>query len=370
MEQPSAFQGTTPKLLFGLFLGAVHCMFIYYQITKRKSQDRGNVLDNTPDALKNSTPHLTRHTKVQVEACQPTQTLTPTPELTQTTIAFFKKGGDGLETASTSQGEMIVREQANITNLCLELLTIEDIPESIKPGIVFAWLHIHGRARIYSSLNATTFEEVAIFAKLLQALCTVDIMVLYIDGFSPKPEDPLPKIKPIALSNTKALRLSYITSSFLSWLCGLVRGPWDQHIALEIYNCDTQSVKCLDSLGIQALSSLVLEKLPNLEHLDCHLLKQTRPMNVLKLWNLPGIQNVSESLAIQIAENEWEEVWMDRAIWNSISATVKKRMAENRADKNKLWLVIKYLMLGESSGEKMAFKYFFMFDNGARVGLG
>ncbi|OAG30268.1 hypothetical protein NEDG_02244 [Nematocida displodere] len=133
-----------------------------------------------------------------------------------------------------------------------------------------------------------------------------------------------------------------MSPSFLVWFCKTVDlSGCTAPMSITLTECNTTSIKCLDSLGIQKLRGLVLEELANLAVLDCQLITKISPSGVgaLELWHLPVFTEVPEHLAKLLAEKRWKKVCMDMRIWNEICSQAKKSMEVA----TKLWLNVRDL---------------------------
>ncbi|OAG31267.1 hypothetical protein NEDG_02255 [Nematocida displodere] len=173
--------------------------------------------------------------------------------------------------------------------------------------------------------------------KLLQAISGVCTQLLSINVFNTK--ETLPETSQIALPNIKTLGITQISPSFLAWCCETVDlSARTTGMAIKVGGCATTSIKCLDSLGVQCLRDLALEKLPNLQTLDCRVIESTPRacMGVLKLWDLPNIAYISKPLAEMLTEDIWEGVCMDMHIWNTICSQANRSMNASRD----LWLIV------------------------------
>ncbi|OAG29113.1 hypothetical protein NEDG_02250 [Nematocida displodere] len=253
---------------------------------------------------------------------KPTPTI-PRSSLTEPTIAFFKRAGNGngqgpgsLQTLTRTHGLEIVRNQNAVVVIHLKNLEAKDIPEQIERGIVFRWLSVSGTA-VPGIGNFTPRKELGVLAKLLQTVSSVRIGTLYIDcgnihrvsigrgnmGRGSGLAGTTPNT--ISLPNIKALSLFWASSSFLEWLCETVDlSASTESISVNIYNCEITSIKCLDNLGIQRPHVLRLESLPYLEQLDGQLVVSicsNGPPCALWLDSLPSLTHLSKDLADVLA---------------------------------------------------------------------
>ncbi|OAG29111.1 hypothetical protein NEDG_01250 [Nematocida displodere] len=229
------------------------------------------------------------------------------------TAALFVQHGSGLDMACIGQSPQIKEKQTGDTHLYLKNLAPEDIPEQIDPALCFEWLSVHGS--VHRSVHGSAFpgtpyftapKEVAALAKLLHALSGSTIKTLSIDGVHIQDGAAPTAAGRIALSIAKTLCITNASSAFLEWFCASVDlSSCSEELAIDLYSCETKSIRCLDSLGVRGLSKLFLINLPNLEHLDCQLAGPASSSGVLRLWNLPKLQEAPPGLDYPLA-GKWQ----------------------------------------------------------------
>ncbi|OAG30415.1 hypothetical protein NEDG_02205 [Nematocida displodere] len=218
-------------------------------------------------------------------------------------------------------------------------ITLEGIPDQIVPGIQFTCVRVFGSVSPLA-IDVTPPEEVERLVKVLYILSTVSIEKFCIHHFNTN--EALPEPPRIPLPTISILCIIYISPPFLEWICKAVDlSGRASPVSITLTECNTTSIKCLDSLGVQNLRSFGLKTLTNLTVLDCQLITKISPncVGIIGFWQLPMLTKVPEDLATLLAEKRWKKVCMDMRIWNGICSQAKKRMhvAEN------LWLNLCYL---------------------------
>ncbi|OAG32516.1 hypothetical protein NEDG_02239 [Nematocida displodere] len=247
------------------------------------------------------------------------------PQMPQTeaTIALFKRHGCGLGTVG---GVRVAKQQPSVVRIYLEKLTEEEIPDQIEPYTMFFRLYVHGSSS-KDRAKPSPPGELEVLARLLQALKHVYIESFYIKRFNILQRDGLAKPGLIDLPISMSLKIDTISSLFLEWLCVvIVLEDCGVSIALEISNCGAASIACLNNLGIEFLSGLLLENFPNLDQLEYQLVDNIHSMGKLKLCNLPKLLSVSTAIAESLTKKVWCAVRMDMRVWNIICSAAKRTM--------------------------------------------
>ncbi|OAG29112.1 hypothetical protein NEDG_01251 [Nematocida displodere] len=262
-------------------------------------------------------------------------TLPPEPEAvprtinTDKTIFLFGLCHSKLQTVGVDVNRQILKCQTGDINLFLWCIGTH-APPLIDPGVVFSKLRISG---VQPNPALDTRTHIANnLVKALQSLKGVVVEKLYIESFNMNMGKKMLKaleasseqslsFKNISLTITDVLCVRSVASPFLEWFCKHVcLGTCKKGMALELSRCTIESIKCLDTLEIKALSRFVLDTLPNLKSLDCHLLAKAQPSSRLSLRRLAQQTKVSKAAANAITATTWAEVCMPMFIWTKICA--------------------------------------------------
>ncbi|OAG29920.1 hypothetical protein NEDG_01467 [Nematocida displodere] len=248
-----------------------------------------------------------------MELCDP-EVLLPLTKYTHSTIALFTRCGSQIKTLESLGGVQLVKLQPNPMVLYLDQLTLKDIPEKLEPGIVFRWLTVmESKTQLEIKNPGTTHVKLC---QLLRCLSTVKIETLVIEKIG-KLKSINPKGSPrIPLTITQALTVRKTSVSFFEWFCNRVDlSRCTNALELSLVECDTQSIKCLNSLGLQQLSGLFLERLHQLMDVDYQVLRKGHVKDRISITSIPKTLKLPNDLAKLIKQKRWKKAWLDACLW-------------------------------------------------------
>ncbi|OAG31300.1 hypothetical protein NEDG_01778 [Nematocida displodere] len=245
--------------------------------------------------------------------------LLPRTDHTDSTIVLFEKFANAHLLTQTNPAQ-IEKVQSGKMEIGLSGMNMNNIPETIEPGLVFKELRISG-ARM-DDYNPYIKEIVEKFLRALEHVWVERLRLLWFDI---QTEVLTPTAQGISLVVTNELYLYSPSPPFLVWFCDTVDlSASEEGIRLILAWCDTTSIKCLDNLGIQNLFALCVDDLPLLRQIDCRFPNTSSTGCELSLLDLPNLLSVSKDVANSMAEKEWNHLSVDMPIWNSACCLAEK----------------------------------------------